>query len=72
MRGALGTRAREVVSKLGLPNRIISFLSYMPPPVIEIESPMGNLRRSSSTVTSSPVLSADSVDLSPESHMTGS
>ncbi|XP_023283582.1 ankyrin repeat and SOCS box protein 13-like isoform X1 [Seriola lalandi dorsalis] len=36
VRAALGTRAREVVSQLGLPNRIISFLSYMPPPVIEI------------------------------------
>ncbi|KAE8296111.1 Ankyrin repeat and SOCS box protein 13 [Larimichthys crocea] len=36
LRGALGKRAREVVCKLGLPNRIISFLSYMPPPVIEI------------------------------------
>ncbi|XP_071753554.1 ankyrin repeat and SOCS box protein 13 [Centroberyx gerrardi] len=35
VRMALGTRALEVVSKLGLPNRIISFLSYMPPPVIE-------------------------------------
>uniref|UniRef100_A0A667ZYI2 Ankyrin repeat and SOCS box containing 13 n=1 Tax=Myripristis murdjan TaxID=586833 RepID=A0A667ZYI2_9TELE len=29
-----GRKALEVVSELGLPNRIISFLSYMPPPVI--------------------------------------
>ncbi len=36
VRGTLGTRAREVVSKLDLPSRIISFLSYSPPPVIEI------------------------------------
>ncbi|KAK9516465.1 hypothetical protein VZT92_024392 [Zoarces viviparus] len=40
VRGALGSRAREVVSQLNLPNRIIRFLSYMPPPVIEIESPV--------------------------------
>nr|XP_040019576.1 ankyrin repeat and SOCS box protein 13 isoform X3 [Gasterosteus aculeatus aculeatus] len=37
VRGSLGRRAREVVSKLNLPNRIIRFLSYMPPPDIEIE-----------------------------------
>ncbi|KAL3061278.1 hypothetical protein OYC64_009462 [Pagothenia borchgrevinki] len=36
VRGALGIRACEVVSKLDLPDRIIRFLSYMPPPVIEI------------------------------------
>ncbi|XP_034074682.1 ankyrin repeat and SOCS box protein 13 [Gymnodraco acuticeps] len=36
VRGALGIRACEVVSKLDLPNRIIRFLSYMPPTVIEI------------------------------------
>ncbi|XP_029290428.1 ankyrin repeat and SOCS box protein 13 isoform X2 [Cottoperca gobio] len=47
VRGALGIRACEVVSKLGLPNRIIRFLSYMPLPVIEIESPMRNSRCSS-------------------------
>lgn len=43
VRGALGKRACETVSKLGLPNRMISFLSYMPPSVIEIESMIGNL-----------------------------
>ncbi|XP_037622717.1 ankyrin repeat and SOCS box protein 13 isoform X1 [Sebastes umbrosus] len=47
VRGVLGVRAREVVSKLDLPARIISFLSYMPPPVIEIESPMRDLSYSS-------------------------
>ncbi|KAI3371165.1 hypothetical protein L3Q82_023789, partial [Scortum barcoo] len=36
VRVALGTRARKVVTKLDLPSRIISFLSYTPPPVIEI------------------------------------
>ncbi|XP_028286479.1 ankyrin repeat and SOCS box protein 13-like [Parambassis ranga] len=36
VRRTLGTRACEVVSKLDLPNRIISFLSFMPPPAIEI------------------------------------
>lgn len=71
VRGALGARAREVVSKLDLPNRIISFLSHMPPPVIEIESPTGNLSRSPSEDKSGPVTPADSVDLSTESHTTG-
>ncbi|XP_034391154.1 ankyrin repeat and SOCS box protein 13-like isoform X2 [Cyclopterus lumpus] len=47
VRGALGIRAQEVVSKLNLPNRIICFLSHMPPPVIEIESPVRNIRCSS-------------------------
>ncbi|XP_056138581.1 ankyrin repeat and SOCS box protein 13 [Lampris incognitus] len=36
MRKALGTKALQVLSKLGLPTRIINFLSYMPPPVIEL------------------------------------
>ncbi|XP_026167480.1 ankyrin repeat and SOCS box protein 13-like [Mastacembelus armatus] len=36
VRRVLGNRAHEVIYKLGLPNRIISFLSYMPPPTIEI------------------------------------
>ncbi|XP_029008458.1 ankyrin repeat and SOCS box protein 13 isoform X2 [Betta splendens] len=36
VRGALGKGACKVVSKLGLPNRIIGFLSYTPPPVFEI------------------------------------
>ncbi|XP_034032042.1 ankyrin repeat and SOCS box protein 13-like [Thalassophryne amazonica] len=35
VRRALGTRALKVISKLDLPSRIINFLSYMPPPVIE-------------------------------------
>ncbi|XP_035011717.1 ankyrin repeat and SOCS box protein 13 isoform X1 [Hippoglossus stenolepis] len=38
VRRTLGTRAHEVVSQLGLPNRIIRFLSYTPPPVIELLS----------------------------------
>ncbi|KAG7521678.1 ankyrin repeat and SOCS box protein 13-like [Solea senegalensis] len=38
LRKALGTRACEVVFKLELPNRIIRFLSHMPPPVIELPS----------------------------------
>lgn len=37
LRRALGTRALEVISKLGLPSRIISFLSYMPHPVVELD-----------------------------------
>lgn len=36
VRRILGTRAHKVVSRLDLPNRIISFLSYIPAPVIEI------------------------------------
>lgn len=36
VRGVLGIRAQEVVSKLNLPNRIIRFLSHVPPPVIEM------------------------------------
>ena len=36
LRGTLGKRACEVVSMLDLPNRIIDFLSYMPPQIIEI------------------------------------
>ncbi|XP_024912322.1 ankyrin repeat and SOCS box protein 13-like isoform X2 [Cynoglossus semilaevis] len=36
VRKTLGTRACDVVTKLGLPNRIIRFLSHMPPPVIEL------------------------------------
>ncbi|XP_067091288.1 ankyrin repeat and SOCS box protein 13 isoform X1 [Osmerus mordax] len=33
LRMALGTRALDVVSQLGLPNRMINFLSYTPPTV---------------------------------------
>lgn len=36
LRRTLGTRARNIVSKLDLPNRIIRFLCYTPPQVIEI------------------------------------
>ncbi|CAI5665242.1 ankyrin repeat and SOCS box protein 13 isoform X2 [Oreochromis niloticus] len=36
VRRILGRRAHKVVSRLDLPNRIISFLSYIPAPVIEI------------------------------------
>ncbi|XP_068595659.1 ankyrin repeat and SOCS box protein 13-like [Brachionichthys hirsutus] len=36
VRATLGRRASQVVSRLGLPSRIIGFLSYIPPPVIEI------------------------------------
>ncbi|XP_067359059.1 ankyrin repeat and SOCS box protein 13-like isoform X6 [Channa argus] len=35
VRKALGTRACKGVSKLGLPKRIVSFLSYKPPPIFE-------------------------------------
>lgn len=35
LRMALGTRALEVVSQLELPNRMVNFLSYMPPPTVE-------------------------------------
>ncbi|XP_037538924.1 ankyrin repeat and SOCS box protein 13 [Nematolebias whitei] len=37
VRRALGTRARGVVSKLGLPTRILNFLSFVAPPVFEIQ-----------------------------------
>lgn len=36
LRRILGIRALDVISKLGLPNRIVTFLSYTPPPVIEL------------------------------------
>ncbi|KAF7224071.1 ankyrin repeat and SOCS box protein 13 isoform X1 [Nothobranchius furzeri] len=36
VRRVLGTRAPEVVPKLGLPSRIINFLSYVPPPVVKM------------------------------------
>uniref|UniRef100_A0A1A8QNM8 Ankyrin repeat and SOCS box containing 13b n=1 Tax=Nothobranchius rachovii TaxID=451742 RepID=A0A1A8QNM8_9TELE len=36
VRRILGTRAPEVVPKLGLPSRIINFLSYVPPPVVKM------------------------------------
>ncbi|XP_054632489.1 ankyrin repeat and SOCS box protein 13 isoform X2 [Dunckerocampus dactyliophorus] len=36
LRRMLGVRALDVFSKLGLPSRIVGFLSYMPPPIFEI------------------------------------
>ncbi|CAL1595015.1 unnamed protein product [Knipowitschia caucasica] len=36
LRTALGTKALDIVSTLDLPNRIIQFLCYTPPPVFEL------------------------------------
>ncbi|XP_028304445.1 ankyrin repeat and SOCS box protein 13 [Gouania willdenowi] len=36
LRQKLGVRSRDVLSRLSLPNRIINFLFYRPPPVIEV------------------------------------
>lgn len=41
VRRAVGKRAGEVLSQLGLPSRIIRFLSYMPPQIVNIESGIG-------------------------------
>lgn len=41
VRRAVGKRAAEVLSKLGLPSRIIRFLSYMRPLIFDIESGIG-------------------------------
>lgn len=38
VRRAVGKRAAEVLSKLGLPSRIIRFLSYMRPLMVDVES----------------------------------
>lgn len=38
VRRAVGQKAGEVLSKLGLPIRIIRFLSYMPPQIFDIQS----------------------------------
>lgn len=37
LRAALGTRALEAINKLGMPNRITSYLSYIPPPSVELQ-----------------------------------
>lgn len=41
VRRVVGKKAGEVLSKLGLPSRIIRFLSYMPPQIFHIESRIG-------------------------------
>ncbi|XP_003967696.3 ankyrin repeat and SOCS box protein 13 isoform X1 [Takifugu rubripes] len=41
VRRAVGKRAGEVLTKLGLPSRIIRFLSYMPPQIFHIEPCIG-------------------------------
>lgn len=41
VRRAVGKRAGQVLSKLGLPSRIIRFLSYMPPQIFHIEPCIG-------------------------------
>lgn len=41
VRRAVGKRAGEVLSKLGLPSRIVRFLSYMPPQIFHIEPCIG-------------------------------
>lgn len=43
LRTALGTRALDGVAQLGLPNRLINFISYMPPPALLTTPPFNHV-----------------------------